>query len=589
MTIKAYSYLRISSDRQKQGGGIKRQMEASAKWAEDNGYELAETIADEGFSAFTGTHAKKGGFARFLAAVDSGAVERGSILIVESLDRLSREKVMDAFDQFRDIVKRGINIVTLVDGQVYSEDSMNQNIGQLFLSLGVMLRSHEESVTKSKRGKAAWKQKRAAAEDSSKILTKNAPAWLEMNDDRTAFHIKEPHGESIKKIFELSIGGMGAYSITRYLNQNLDTYPAMGAAKSWNDSYVIKILTSPAVFGHFQPNEKIDGKKVPVGELIPNYYPDVVGEDTYYLAQAGLKSRKTGAAGRKGEYFANLFSGVAFCGKCGGGMLHRNKGKPPRGYRFLRCSNSLKGNGCNCPAWRYQEFEEAFLKWVAEVSFSEVFESVNSDNRLTELKHLKDSSSAKLEKKKSAYNTLIGRFSNPEIPDGLLANLIKHSEELQGEIDSLKEAMATLDADIHNLSSENVDEDQREFMEKYKELLEANDKDKMRESRFFMHGIIRKNIARIEVFNGGKCEPWEAMGLLPEEVGQMLFDKGHKTVEAFEQYFSKPAGQRLYDKVTRYFVIHFKNGVTRRVESDYSVLDMSAEAVALKQRFKEVK
>ncbi len=40
MTIKAYSYLRISSHRQKKGGGIKRQMAASAKWAEDNGYEL---------------------------------------------------------------------------------------------------------------------------------------------------------------------------------------------------------------------------------------------------------------------------------------------------------------------------------------------------------------------------------------------------------------------------------------------------------------------------------------------------------------------------------------------------------------------
>ncbi|NKX28630.1 recombinase family protein [Rhodobacteraceae bacterium R_SAG6] len=585
--VKAYSYLRISSDRQKQGGGIKRQMEASAKWAEDNGYALAETIADEGISAFTGTHAKKGGFARFLAAVDSGAVERGSILIVESLDRLSREKVMDAFDQFRDIVKRGINIVTLVDGQVYSEDSMNQNIGQLFLSLGVMLRSHEESVTKSKRGKAAWQQKRAAAADSSKILTKNAPAWLELTDDRTAFHIKEPHGESIKKIFELSIGGMGAYSITRYLNKNLDTYPAMGAAKSWNDSYVIKILTSPAVLGHFQPNEKIDGKKVPIGELIADYYPAVVDEDRYYLAQAGLKSRKTGAAGRKGEYFANLFSGVAFCGKCGGGMLHRNKGKPPRGYRFLRCANSLKGNGCNCPAWRYSEFEEAFLKWVAEVSFAEVFEGSNSANRVTELKQRKESATAKLEDKQAAYNALIGRFANPELSDSLLANLIKFSEELEDDIFELKEEVATLDADIRNISSENVDKDQREFLEKYKELIEANDNDKMREARFLMHGIIRKNIDRIEVFNGEKCEPWEAMELLPEQVGQMLFDMGHKTVDAFEQYFSKPTGQRLFDKVTRSFVIHFKNGVARRVESDYSALDTSITDLNLIKSFQK--
>lgn len=585
--VKAYSYLRISSDRQKQGGGIRRQMEASAKWAEDNGYELAETIADEGLSAFTGTHAKKGGFARFLAAVDSGAVERGSILIVESLDRLSREKVMDAFDQFRDILKRGINIVTLVDGQVYSEDSMNQNIGQLFMSLGVMLRANDESATKSNRGKAAWQQKRAAAADGSKILTKNAPAWLEVNEDRTEFLIKEPHGQTIKKIFEMSINGVGAYSITRYLNQNLDTYPAMGAAKSWNDSYVIRILTSPAVLGHFQPHEKIDNKKVPIGDLVKDYYPAVVDEDTYYLAQSALKSRKTGAAGRKGEYFANLFSGIAFCGKCGGGMLHRNKGKRPRGYRFLRCANSLKGNGCTCPAWRYSEFEEAFLKWVAEVSFAEIFEELEPSNKMAELNQRKEVCSAKLGEKKEAYKALVGRFANPELPEALLTSLINHSKEIQAEIDDLEEAVATLEMDIRNVSSENVANDQRNFLEKYKELLTTSDQEKMREARFFMHSIIRKNIDCIEVFNGEKVEAWEAMELLPEQVGQMLFDKGHKTVEAFEQYFSKPTGQRLYDKITRSFVVHFKNGVKRRVESDYSVHDMSAEGVALVQKFQK--
>ncbi len=34
---KAYSYLRISSDLQKEGTGIKRQMEVTEKWADENG------------------------------------------------------------------------------------------------------------------------------------------------------------------------------------------------------------------------------------------------------------------------------------------------------------------------------------------------------------------------------------------------------------------------------------------------------------------------------------------------------------------------------------------------------------------------
>ncbi|NKX37809.1 recombinase family protein, partial [Rhodobacteraceae bacterium R_SAG4] len=123
----AYSYLRISTDNQRHGSGIERQMKAGAEWAEANGYELTETISDIGLSAYTSTHAKKGGFGRFLAAIETGQVPAGSILIVESLDRLSRAKVTEAFTQLVGLLKHGIKIVTLVDDQVYTESSLNEN------------------------------------------------------------------------------------------------------------------------------------------------------------------------------------------------------------------------------------------------------------------------------------------------------------------------------------------------------------------------------------------------------------------------------------------------------------------------------
>ncbi|WP_005613693.1 recombinase family protein [Tritonibacter mobilis] len=581
MTIKAYSYLRISSDRQKQGGGIKRQMEASAKWAEDNGYELAETIADEGLSAFTGTHAKRGGFARFLAAVDSGAVARGSILIVESLDRLSREKVMDAFDQFRDIVKRGIHIVTLVDGQVYSEDSMNQNIGQLFMSLGVMLRSHDESATKSQRGKAAWQQKRAAAAESAKILTKNAPAWLELNEDRSGFLVKQPHGQTIQKIFDLSINGMGAYSITRFLNENIEKYPTMANGSSWNDAYVIRILKNPAVLGKLTLTEKIDGKRVPTGEVVDGYYPTIISTEDFSLVQAELRERKTGAAGRKGEHFANLFSGIAECGNCGGGMLHRNKGKEPRGYRFLRCSNSLKGNGCNCPAWRYDEFESQFINFVKDVSFAEVFSGKTADTQMVELRGRKAVELDKIAQAEQKYLALVEQFTDANLPEMLKESLIKKSVELENEIVAAKEAVETIDAELTKLSTSNVEADQSEFLESYEQLL-SGDKDKLREVRFAMHSILRRNIDSISVNNGTYFEPWEE---IPDSLRAELAGKGIISQNDIEGYLSKPHGKRLRDKHDRHFLVHFKNGVRRRVGAEYSLLDVSKSDLALIEKF----
>jgi DNA invertase Pin-like site-specific DNA recombinase len=42
---------------------------------------------------------------RFLAAVKSGAVTTGSFLIVESLDRLSREQILEAQALFLGIIR----------------------------------------------------------------------------------------------------------------------------------------------------------------------------------------------------------------------------------------------------------------------------------------------------------------------------------------------------------------------------------------------------------------------------------------------------------------------------------------------------
>src|SRR5262245_24847644 len=98
MKPRAYSYLRMSTEDQLKGDSRRRQLEASKAYAEEHGLDLADDaqLEDIGISAFKGANARDGALGQFLTAVRAGLVERGSFLLVESLDRLSREEILPA-------------------------------------------------------------------------------------------------------------------------------------------------------------------------------------------------------------------------------------------------------------------------------------------------------------------------------------------------------------------------------------------------------------------------------------------------------------------------------------------------------------
>ncbi len=88
----AYSYIRFSTVEQIKGDSLRRQTTASAQYAAANGLELDTSLnaQDLGVSAFSGANFESGALGKFITAIDEGRVARGSYLLVESLDRLSR-------------------------------------------------------------------------------------------------------------------------------------------------------------------------------------------------------------------------------------------------------------------------------------------------------------------------------------------------------------------------------------------------------------------------------------------------------------------------------------------------------------------
>lgn len=260
---RAYSYVRFSTLEQRKGGSENRQVELSRSYVRNHpNLELDESLrfSDLGVSAFDKSNLAKGAALRtFLDAIDKGVVARGSYLLVESLDRLSRAQISDALEIFMGILNRGITVVTLADGMEYSKEKANKQFTDLIISITIMSRTHEESLTKSKRLKAAWKSKRANI--GARKLTRNCPSWLTQNADATAYRFIPAKVTVVRKMIRLVMSGVGKDAIAKRFNR--DGIRSLGTRSkegTWYGSYVSKILNSRALIGEFQPHEEIDGK-----------------------------------------------------------------------------------------------------------------------------------------------------------------------------------------------------------------------------------------------------------------------------------------------------------------------------------------
>lgn len=140
-TIHAFSYLRCSTPEQKLGDSIRRQLAKSKALADRKGWRLDESLHlhDEGKSGFYGDNLTEGELWAFIELVTSGQIPKGSVLIVESLDRLSREQLDDAYQLFRKILLLGIDIATVTPEEFFTKASLNDPM-KLVVAIMVMSR-----------------------------------------------------------------------------------------------------------------------------------------------------------------------------------------------------------------------------------------------------------------------------------------------------------------------------------------------------------------------------------------------------------------------------------------------------------------
>ncbi|HHM5461424.1 TPA: recombinase family protein [Pseudomonas aeruginosa] len=335
---KAYAYIRFSRAIQATGDSENRQLTALELFETTTGTKIVEIVYDKGKSAFRGDNARSGNFKEMLDRMQSGAIRRGDYLVVESIDRITRQRVLDGVELLQGILKKGINIYTTVDQKTYSYNDPSRDFENLLMISLIAKRANEESETKSGRLLSAWKARKAKAENGEVIIKKGKSIPYGLRVENNKFVIQKEEQEEIKQLFELLLQFGINTAITKINETSL---------KKWNNGTLNKIIKHKTVIGCMATHRieyTADGKakKILTG-FIENYYPNLIEPGLFYKAVDVMTNRKQkNWSGRRTEQDFNIFKHCIFCAECGGKLYYDHRGSRYKGkiYPFFKCDNA---------------------------------------------------------------------------------------------------------------------------------------------------------------------------------------------------------------------------------------------------------
>jgi DNA invertase Pin-like site-specific DNA recombinase len=427
MTTYGYSYVRFSSKKQGKGDSFRRQTEdtcageSPASWCARHGVILdtSLTFHDKGVSGYrgkntqqAGKNGKQGALRAFLDRIKDGTVRPGSYLLVERLDRISRQGVKLGMRLLEQILEAGVKIVTLCNGRVFGPEAVEGLMkGRLELEL-LLEQAQQYSEALSKRVLSAWEKRRQNARKGEKHLTKNPPGWLSYVDGK--FVAIPERVATVQRIFDLAIAGQGVASIVKTLTD--EGVPPLGRKTFWNKTLVHQILTTRHVLGERQPHLRVwDGataSRKSDGGTVLHDYPVVISEDDWHRAQAALASRKA-KAGRPAKGRVNPFSGLLRDARTQGTcMLKLVQTYGGKSYHVIIPSDSSQGRsgGVSFP---FDTFQRCILAELQEIDPREILPPSDvPDETLA------------LSEELSAVNARIARYEQ-ELEDGDDPSILK--------------------------------------------------------------------------------------------------------------------------------------------------------------------
>lgn len=355
-----YVYLRFSSDGQADGFSFERQRLAANKSLAAMALPSdipVHWLEDPGFSAFTGRHARSGELGRFIKSVESGAIKDG-LFMCERVSRASRQGSLKLLSMLNLLLDSGFTIKFLEEASAFDKDNLPDFLGTLMAIHADI--AYQESKAKSDFARANWDKRRRLAAESGVPFTSECPNWLKVENGR---YVPIPERvEAIREIYVRARDGFGISKLVRFANKNQLPVPGKGA--TWHTSLVNRVLSNQALIGRFQPRKVVQGKRVPFGKPIENYYPVVLDVDLFMAVQS-LRAKAAAFPSRRDDNNYNYLMGIAKC-ECGGSWRRMNKNSGVQaGYALYSCSNRVRGT-TNCPNVPARDFDLQFIAFACD-------------------------------------------------------------------------------------------------------------------------------------------------------------------------------------------------------------------------------
>jgi hypothetical protein len=409
--IKAYLYQRFSSEKQSGNSSLYRQTEAQEAWlARHPEVIVEERLIDEAMSGFKGHHLAKGALGRLVEQIQTGNIEKGSLILVEHFSRLTRQNIDKAEELIRTIWNANITIVTVRCGSEYPPSSINDMATRIKLIVEIEA-AYKDSKWRSDKAKASHAKKRIDAKNgvTPKI---RMPFWLNKEGKCNEY------APVMKDMFELYLSGKGQALILRHLQKE---YPQCKTIQKMQQTTVIRSITNKNCAGLWNGNKVLE---------------PVVTDEVFYEAQR-VHSQRLYKDVQPDRHWP--LSGLIKCGHCAKGMsIQQSSGSLP----LLRCSNKQRlgkdRSGCDAAAtFPYLIADHYFSYYVYHQILNELTLKNNdkeASNKINELETMLVHEKLKLSKAREQYNRYDERGDDIEMIFDLMQESSKNIKKMEGSI-----------------------------------------------------------------------------------------------------------------------------------------------------------
>lgn len=385
----AIDYSRWSKPEQSQGDSARRQAGLADAWSARTGIPIDLRLNDDGVSGRNKKRradADKYDLALFLELVNKGTVRRGDYLLLENLDRLSREEEVPATHLLTSILVAGVRIVQLAPCEMELTDK--SDMFTIFRAVMELSRGHGESERKHQMVSGSYANNRQAAARGEETYQGQLPAWIRREGSgKGARHRKlvliAERAATVRRIFLFAAEGLGYRLIVRKLvsegvrpfvgriartdafdGQQQKTRTGQprwirgGADESggqWTRGYVLKILRGRAAMGELRTR---------TGELLP--IPAAVTEDEWLAAQAGRTERDKHRGRSRENGQVGLFSKMLTDAQTGEPFFSVIRYGAGRQWRVIANAAGHTSNG-SVNSFPEPAFEGGILRCILEI------------------------------------------------------------------------------------------------------------------------------------------------------------------------------------------------------------------------------